>query len=261
MAEGQDAESRSTGKNQTRVEAACRECADGLELLRAKWRLKDRNEQAKKARQGLGPPPPTLPRSGGLSVYVVDIVDGVPQPLTREIKGARVALEKDLIPRVVPYVDREVVARLLRVLRMTDPEEVVADPEGKGDQPELRWQQEWHELGLEQEVTELALLLRVAGGAEDPEEPDTTPLTRREQVLLEILYDLPMGEGLTGPEILAMLPKRGVHGVSQSTLTTRLIRGLRNRRWPLENRGGCGYFLSSEERSRFSKLYKRSSGC
>ena len=261
MDQNSDAGSRTLEADCARRRDACSRCAKELERLRDEWQRKDRDEQVRKAEQRLGPHPPQLPRSGALKIYVRDLVDGVPQPLTKGIKDARKALSMDLIPRVRQYVEPELFDRLVQIIHATDLEVEVVDPDADGAQARYRWQLELPELGLEQEITELALLLRAAGSLEETEELDTTPLTRRERALLETLYDQPAGEGLTGSQILAMLPERGVHGVDQSALTTRLIPGLRGRGWTLENRRGCGYFLSSDERSRFSKLDTRPPRC
>lgn len=71
-----------------------------------------------------------------------------------------------------------------------------------------------------------------------PGEAAPGPLTSRERKVLEILADVPPGEGLVGTEILAELPRRREVGVSQGTLTTRIMPALRGQGWEIPNRGG-----------------------
>ena len=102
------------------------------------------------------------------------------------------------------------------------------------------------------------------GGGEsalsDLKVPEVSALTKRERKILEILADQPAGQGLTGMQILNELPGRGLHGMTQSDLTTRLIRSLRKDGWNLSNRrNGAGYYLTETDRARFAKVDTRRS--
>ena len=83
------------------------------------------------------------------------------------------------------------------------------------------------------------------------------PLTYKERTLLEILASLPQAEGRTGMELIASMADRGVHGVTQSSLTSRLIPGLRERGWKIPTRTGVGYYLTPQDRERFARITSR----
>lgn len=86
--------------------------------------------------------------------------------------------------------------------------------------------------------------------------PTEEPLTDRERTLLAILAELGTGKGLVGKELIAELEKQGELGITQSSLTSRLIPGLRNEKnWEIPNpRGSRGYHLTEKDRARFRRL-------
>jgi len=92
------------------------------------------------------------------------------------------------------------------------------------------------------------------GGGADPKDEhdwakDEEPLSSREWKLLEFLFELPCAAGLNGAELVAKIP-----GLTQSDLTSRLIRGLRAMGWEIPNRARVGYYLSASDRERFRRL-------
>lgn len=117
--------------------------------------------------------------------------------------------------------------------------------------------QAWGDLVTEALATvEVGALGRYPTAGTDPGEVAASqkPLTEKEHGLLRVLIGLPAGTGLTGKELLALLPVKGVHGLTQSALTTRLIPTLRQDGWKLPNRRPVGYYLSEADRWRFSAL-------
>lgn len=84
------------------------------------------------------------------------------------------------------------------------------------------------------------------------------PLTRRQRATLEILFDLLEGDARNGGELIDELINRGVHGVSQSALTTRLIPSLRDQGWVIPNKARVGYYLAPSDRQRFEAIDERS---
>ena len=79
------------------------------------------------------------------------------------------------------------------------------------------------------------------------------PPTNRERKLLEFLFELKEGAALLGKELVERIP-----GLTQSDLTSRLIRELRSRGWEIPNRPRVGYFLSASDRARWERLRTRS---
>ncbi|MGK0482454.1 MAG: hypothetical protein ACJAQ3_002434, partial [Planctomycetota bacterium] len=57
------------------------------------------------------------------------------------------------------------------------------------------------------------------------------------------------GLALSGKQIISKM-----RGLTQSSLTSRLVPGLNERGWGIDNRPQCGYYLTPAGRARFSRL-------
>ena len=140
------------------------ECAEDLKHFRWVWRNKDRWEEKRRVKEkGREVPPPRFPPSGKPRVIAYPPAPPGVNPLVRVLANTRDLLYTHSIPSVLPHVDQALQDRLLAFISATELEAQVPDLGGENDPPMLRWQQEWHELGLDSEITELVILLRAEG--------------------------------------------------------------------------------------------------
>lgn len=81
-----------------------------------------------------------------------------------------------------------------------------------------------------------------------------TPLSRPERLVIEALLAQAPHEGRLGKQLLRHLDDNGEFGQSQSSLTTRIIPGLRKAGWEILNRRNVGYFLTEADRAKARRL-------
>lgn len=74
------------------------------------------------------------------------------------------------------------------------------------------------------------------------------PPTDAEGEVIDVLLDLARGKGMVGKILITAIEDRFQRSLTQSQLTTRTIKHLRQKKWDIPNTPGAGYHLSDEDR-------------